>query len=442
MKAVSVKNLSKAYSVYRRPADRLREILSIRRRTYHEEYWALRDISFEVERGKIVGLVGQNGAGKSTLLQLLSRILQPTTGEVALEGRIAALLALGAGFDPEFTGRENVYLNGAVLGICREEMDERFDLIEDFAEIGTFLDQPVKTYSSGMYIRLAFAVAANIDADIFILDEALAVGDSMFQRRCYRRLEQAKKAGKTIILASHSAQVIQTVCDEAILLDRGLMLTSGSPVSVFHAYKELLSRREEEYVSRLKISQGSRAYWLDDGEKTLEDMGFQSSSDGEEYRFGSGDAEILEVELYDHNREPSRALQRGECSTIIMTIKFHRDMEAVSAGMAIHTPIGVAVYGISTDNAGYLLGAQAAGSVLKVEFSVLNQLHTGSYILSCGVTEKLGTHVRMLDKRKDLLVFQVHSAKRFVGLAYMETTISSSTESGAPPCSQAKEGAC
>ena len=227
MNAVSVKNLSKAYNVYRLTADRLREILSIRRRSYHEEYWALRDISFEVERGRIVGLVGQNGAGKSTLLQLLSRILQPTTGEVFLKGRIAALLALGAGFDPEFTGRENVYLNGAVLGISREEMDERFDLIEDFAEIGTFLDQPVKTYSSGMYIRLAFAVAANIDADIFILDEALAVGDSMFQRRCYRRLEQAKKAGKTIILASHSAQVIQTVCDEAILLDRGRMLTSG-----------------------------------------------------------------------------------------------------------------------------------------------------------------------------------------------------------------------
>ena len=187
MSAVSVHNVSKAYNLYRRPVDRLREVLSIRRRSYHEEFWALREISFEIEQGKIVGLVGQNGAGKSTLLQVLAGILQPTAGTVQLQGRIAALLALGAGFDPEFTGRENVYLNGAILGIDRAEMEERFDLIVDFAEIGTFLDQPVKTYSSGMSIRLAFAIAANVDADIFILDEALQVGDSMFQRRCFRR---------------------------------------------------------------------------------------------------------------------------------------------------------------------------------------------------------------------------------------------------------------
>ena len=423
MTAISVRNVSKAYNVYRRPVDRLRELLSIRRRNFHEEYWALREISFEIEQGKIVGLVGQNGAGKSTLLQVLAGILQPTTGTVELQGRIAALLALGAGFDPEFTGRENVYMNGAILGIDRSEMEERFDLIADFAEIGTFLDQPVKTYSSGMYIRLAFAVAANVNADLFILDEALAVGDSMFQRRCFRRLEQAKKGGKTIILASHSAQVIQTVCDEAILLDHGIMLASGPPVNVFHAYRELLSRREEEYVERLKLTQGSRAYWLDDSERGLEDVGFQPSSEGEEYRFGSGEAEIIEVELYDDQRVPCRAVQRGNWVTVAMTITFHRDVESPSAGMAIHTPVGVAVYGISTDNAGCPLQPQTAGTVVTLEFSILTQLHAGNYILSCGVTEKLGTHVRMLDKRKDLLVFQVHSAKRFVGLAYMETSI-------------------
>ncbi|MBQ27448.1 MAG: hypothetical protein CMH81_04820 [Nitrospiraceae bacterium] len=424
MNTVVVHNLSKSYNLYRRPVDRLRELFSIRRRSYHEEYWALRDISFEVERGKIIGLVGQNGAGKSTLLQLLAGVLQPTTGTIQLQGRIAALLALGAGFDPEFTGRDNVYLNGAILGIDRAEMEERFDLIVDFAEIGTFLDQPVKTYSSGMYIRLAFAIAANIDADIFILDEALQVGDSMFQRRCFRRLEQAKRDGKTIVLASHSAQVIQTVCDEAILLDHGTMLTAGPPVNVFHSYRELLSRREEEYVERLKLTQGSRAYWLDDGERGLEDVGFQPALEGEEYRFGSRAAEILEVELYDHKNMPCRAVQRGSWVTIAMTISFHRDITTPSVGMAIHTPVGVAVYGISTDNADFPLDPQVAGTVLTIDFSILTQFHAGNYILSCGVTEKLGTHVRMLDKRKDLLVFQVHSAKRFVGLAYMETNIS------------------
>ncbi len=424
MNAIIVDRVSKAYNLYRRPVDRLREVLSLRRRSYHEKYWALREISFEIERGKIIGLVGQNGAGKSTLLQVLAGILQPTTGTLQLQGRIAALLALGAGFDPEFTGRENVYLNGAILGINRAEMEERFDLIVDFAEIGTFLDQPVKTYSSGMYIRLAFAIAANVDADIFILDEALQVGDSMFQRRCFRRLEQAKKDGKTIVLASHCAQVIQTVCDEAILLDHGTILTSGPPVNVFHAYQELQSRREEEYVKRLRLTQGSRAYWLDDLEGGLEDVGFQPSSEGEEYRFGSGDAEILEVELYDHQHVPCRAVKRGNWVTVAMTIKFHRDIKTPSAGMAIHTPVGVAVYGISTDNADCPLESLTAGAVLTIKFSILTQFHTGSYILSCGVTEKLGTHVRMLDKRKDVLVFQVHSAKRFVGLAYMETNIS------------------
>ena len=421
---ISVHNISKAYNVYRRPVDRLREVLSIRRRSYHETFWALRDISFEIGQGKIVGLVGQNGAGKSTLLQVLAGILQPTAGTLQLQGRVAALLALGAGFDPEFTGRENVYLNGAILGIDRSEIEKRFDLIADFAEIGTFLDQPVKTYSSGMYIRLAFAVAANVDADLLILDEALAVGDSMFQRRCFRRLEQAKKDGKTIVLASHSAQVIQTICDEAILLDHGVILTSGPPVHVFHAYRELLSRREEEYIKRLTLTQGSKAYWLDDGERELEDLGFQTSAERQEYRFGSRDAEILEVELYDQKHMPCRAVQREDWVTVAMTIKFHRDIETPSAGMAIHTPVGVAVYGISTDNAGYPMEPQVHGTVLTLEFSIFTQLHAGNYLLSCGVTEKLGTHVRMLDKRKDLLVFQVHSAKRFVGLAYMETRIS------------------
>tara|TARA_B100000315_G_scaffold252780_2_gene290274 strand:+ start:5695 stop:7014 length:1320 start_codon:yes stop_codon:yes gene_type:complete len=424
MNAVSVHNLSKAYNIYRRPVDRLREVFSIRRRSYHEEYWALRDVSFEIEPGKIVGLVGQNGAGKSTLLQVLAGILQPTAGTIQLQGRIAALLALGAGFDPEFTGRDNVYLNGAVLGIDRAEMEQRFDLIVDFAEIGSFLDQPVKTYSSGMYIRLAFAIAANVDADIFILDEALQVGDSMFQRRCFRRLEQAKKDGKTIVLASHSAQVIQTVCDEAILLDHGMTLTAGPPVNVFHAYRDLLARREEEYVERLKLTQGSRAYWLDDGERGLEDVGFQPSSKGEEYRFGSRDAEVIEVELYDHQHMPSRAVQRGNWVTVTLTIAFHRDIKTPSVGIAIHTPVGVAVYGISTDNADFPIEPQCAGTIVTIDFSILTQFHAGNYILSCGVTEKLGTHVRMLDKRKDLLVFQVHSAKRFVGLAYMETRIS------------------
>ena len=421
--AIAVRHISKAYHVYHRPIDRLRELISLKRRSYHQEYWALKDISFEVEEGTIIGIIGQNGAGKSTLLQVLAGILQPTAGEVRIRGRIAALLALGAGFDPEFTGRENVFLNGSILGIDRAEMEKRFDLITDFAEIGTFIDQPVKTYSSGMYVRLAFAVAANVDADVLLLDEALSVGDSMFQKRCFARLEQARRDGKTIILASHGMQVIQTVCNKVILVDHGEILKMGEPVAVCLTYHELLARREEEYVARLQGSQGKRAYWIDDQAGDLEELGFDRSEAVREYRFGSREAEILEVEMYNDAEQPCRAFQLGEQFSVRVTIQFHRDIEEPNVGMVIHTSLGVKVYGNNTDEVGHPLGRQEAGTVVTVEFSQTMQLNARSYILSCGVTEKCSTHVRILDKRKDIMLFKVLSAKRFHGLVDLDTQV-------------------
>ncbi|HTN44078.1 MAG TPA: ABC transporter ATP-binding protein, partial [Nitrospiria bacterium] len=227
MNAIEVNNLTKIYKLYSSPKDRLKEILT--RKKHHHDFYALNDVSFTIEKGQTVGIIGQNGSGKSTLLQIICGVLQPTCGSVRANGRIAALLELGAGFNPEFTGRENVYMNGALMGFSREDMDRRFPEIEAFAEIGEFIDQPVKTYSSGMYVRLAFSSAVNIDPEILVVDEALSVGDMYFQHRCISRMESFRAEGKTIVLVTHDINLVKSFCDKAVLMDHGRVFDSGDP---------------------------------------------------------------------------------------------------------------------------------------------------------------------------------------------------------------------
>src|SRR3972149_3419828 len=219
--AISVKNISKSYKMYPSQVARLKEVFHPFKKVYHRDFWALRDIDMEIPRGMALGIIGQNGCGKSTLLQIICNIIQPTTGTVKVNGRISALLELGAGFNKEFTGRENVFMQGAIMGIPRKEMEERFQRIAEFADIGNFIEQPVTTYSSGMYVRLAFACAINVDPDILIIDEALAVGDAMFQRRCYRRIEDFQKSGKTIFFVSHNVGTVTRICTQAMFIDKG-----------------------------------------------------------------------------------------------------------------------------------------------------------------------------------------------------------------------------
>jgi ABC-type polysaccharide/polyol phosphate transport system ATPase subunit len=245
--ALRVGNVSKQYRIYDRPGDRLKESLSRGRLRRHREFWALRDINFEIEAGTTVGLIGQNGCGKSTLLQIISGTLTPTHGQVWHDGRIAALLELGAGFDPEFTGVENVYMNASLMGFSRRETKAIFPHVERFAEIGQFIHQPVKTYSSGMYVRLAFAVAASVEPDILIIDEALAVGDAVFQHRCLRRLKELHERGATILFVSHDTAAVRALCDRAILLNAGRMIADGTPTDVLHNYQRIVMEREEAY---------------------------------------------------------------------------------------------------------------------------------------------------------------------------------------------------
>ncbi|MEJ2146223.1 MAG: ABC transporter ATP-binding protein [Acidobacteriota bacterium] len=240
--AIRLWKVSKKYPIYDTPSQKLAEMLTLRRRSFHREFWALEEIDLEVEKGTTLGIIGQNGSGKSTLLQIIAGILRQSRGECVVDGSVAALLELGAGFNPEFSGRENVFMNGAINGIPQEVMRERFDDILAFAEIGEFIDQPVKTYSSGMFVRLAFAVAIHVDPDILLVDEALAVGDMIFQHRCINRIRRLKREGKTILFVTHDLQAVSQFCDRAILLDQGKKRVDSSPEEVVHAYHALVPR--------------------------------------------------------------------------------------------------------------------------------------------------------------------------------------------------------
>ena len=284
--ALRVDNVSKQYRTYARPGDRLKESLTRGRLRRHKEFWALRDISFEVERGATVGLVGPNGCGKSTLLQIIAGTLEPTHGEVLHEGRIAALLELGAGFDPEFTGVENVYMNASLLGLSRRETDALLPHIERFAEIGTFLYQPVKTYSSGMYVRVAFAIAASVEPDILLVDEALAVGDSVFQHRCLRRIHELQERGTTVLFVSHDLAAVRALCSRAILLNQGRIVADGPPPDVLNQYQKIIMERESAYEAEAE-SAGKRAAVT---AEAFEPPSFT-------YRHGNRSAEIISAEL-------------------------------------------------------------------------------------------------------------------------------------------------
>src|SRR5499427_2720419 len=280
--ALRVHQVSKQYRTYARPGDRLKESLTRGRFRRHKEFWALHDISFELNAGEIVGIIGPNGCGKSTLLQIIAGTLEPTQGEVWHEGRISALLELGAGFDPEFTGVENVYMNASLLGLSRRETDALLPHIERFAEIGDFIYQPVKTYSSGMYVRLAFAIAASVEPDILIIDEALAVGDAVFQHRCLRRIKELHERGTTVLFVSHDAAAVRALCSRAMLMNHGRIIADGPPAEVLNHYQQIVMERERAYEAASEAPSADSA-----GEpETFAPLTFT-------YRHGNHQAEIV-----------------------------------------------------------------------------------------------------------------------------------------------------
>jgi len=422
--AIRVKNVTKAYQIYDKPQDRLKQSLWRGRKQYYREFKALDDVSFEVKKGETVGIIGRNGSGKSTLLQIICGTLAPTSGVVEVNGRVAALLELGAGFNPEFSGRENVYMNATILGLTKEEIDAKYDDIAIFADIGDFIEQPVKTYSSGMLVRLAFAVAINVDPEILIVDEALSVGDELFQRKCFSRIEAIKINGATILFVSHSGGTIVELCDRAVLLDAGERLTIGSPKQVVGRYQKLLYCPADKYdVIRKQIRQNDEQ--LIASENTIENT-------VQEHHKPVADVQEQQ-ESFDVNLKPSSTIEyeshgvyieapsiltlageqvnnlvRGKTYRYTYTVRFKSSASNVHFGMMIKTLSGVELGGSSSiaslkDSLAYV----EAESKYQVEFRFRCALNTGSYFLNAGVLGDIKGSETYLHRIIDVAMFRV-----------------------------------
>ena len=392
---LSALNISKLYEIYKRPADRLKEALWFGRKNLHQDFWALRDISVTVEPGETLGIVGPNGSGKSTLLQILAGILPPTSGWVSRSGRVAALLELGAGFNPEFSGRENVFINGELLGLSRAETRAALPAIEEFAGIGEFLDRPVKTYSSGMYVRLAFSTAIHVEPDILIVDEALAVGDAAFSSRCVRKFEQLQQRGVTTVLVSHDLGLIKQVCNRAIFLLQGRIEEEGAAGDVVNRY----------VGSVLELPSGSN------GSGAAAESSARPSAG---HRHGDRLAEITSVELCDAEGRPRRAFQAGEQARLRIAARFHESQPEPMVGMLIRTRTGMDVFGTNTRQEDIAPIACEAGDSIETEFVFDCRLTPQEYTLTVAVQHADGHSHDWLD---DVLTFEVTAARRPAGVA-------------------------
>ncbi len=410
--ALRVEKVSKQYRIYDRPGDRLKESLTRGLLSRHKEFWALRDIDFEIEAGTTVGIIGPNGCGKSTLLQIISGTLAPTHGDVWHEGRIAALLELGAGFDPEFTGVENVFMNASLLGLTRRETEKLFPAIERFAEIGEFLYQPVKTYSSGMYVRLAFAIAASVDPDILIIDEALAVGDAVFQHRCLRRIKDLHERGTTVLFVSHDAAAVRALCSRAILLKAGRVVEDGKPNEVLNHYQKMVMEREKTYEAEANsLAPGERPQSADD--KTLPPPSYS-------YRHGDRSAEIIGAELLDTTGTHVDVVESGTALSLRVAVRFLRAIEDPVVGFLIRNRLGIHAYGTNTKEQQVDFEAVGRGETIEVTFSFDCWLGIDQYSISLAVHSRDGFAYDWLDAA---LFFRVTSLKLTEGVANLNASV-------------------
>jgi len=414
-KVISVENVSKRFEMYSQPRDRLLQFLSFGRRQYFKEFWALRNISLDVKKGETVGILGRNGSGKSTLLQIIAGTLAPTTGEATVNGKLAALLELGSGFNPEFSGRENVYLNGSILGFSKEQMDERIDEIIAFADIGEHLEQPVKTYSSGMYVRLAFAVQACVQPDVLIVDEALSVGDEKFQRKCFDYIERLRTEGCAILIVTHSTSTVEKFCQRAALLHRGELHGLGPAKEVVDQYHALLYSDERAYLRYLNanVSSAEAAAEQDGGAaKSVTSAETATSSDDDA---PGARALIRSWRALDANGEQCEAFEIGQKARIEVDVEVFKPISRMQAGMLIRTVEGVSAFGTSTlyHDSSYL--DAKPGDHLRVVFDVDLLLCEGNYFVTIAIAEEV-TRADMdyLDRKTDVIILKV-SHRRTLG---------------------------
>ena len=362
--SIDVQNVTKVYSLYKRPSDRLIDTFHLMPWKKYPKNLALNDVSFSVKKGETVGIIGTNGSGKSTILKIITGVLTPTKGKALVEGRISALLELGAGFNAEYTGVENVYLNGTTMGLTKEEIEKKLPEILEFADIGEYVYSPVKTYSSGMFVRLAFAVAINIDPEILIVDEALSVGDVFFQAKCYRKFEEFKRQGKTILFVSHDLSSIAKYCDRVILLNKGDKLGEGSPKEMIDLYKQVLvGQYKDEDASNVKEGLNT---------DTLE--------------YGSKKAKILDCKVFDHTGKNTNAIIKGTSFKIVLEAEVYEDLEAPIFAFTLKNVQGTEITGTNTMIEKKITEGIKGGTKLTIEYIQDMNLQGGEYLLSLGLT--------------------------------------------------------
>lgn len=402
MASIQVTGLGKAYRQYPTRWARLAEWLIPWSKPRHQQHWVLKDVNFRVAAGEALGIIGVNGAGKSTLLKMITGTTQPTAGNIQLEGRVAALLELGMGFHPEFSGRQNVFMAGQLLGMSIEELNQLMPEIEAFAEIGDYMDQPVRTYSSGMQMRLAFSVATARRPDILIVDEALSVGDAYFQHKSFNRIREFRKAGTTLLIVSHDRQAIQTICDRALLLDHGRLALEGAPEEVMDFFSAMIAEREQSTIRQERLA--------DNRIRTIS---------------GTGEASVAEVVLLNQDGKPIEVVETGSPVTLRVTVDINQDIERLVLGFMIKDRMGQAIYGINTHRINRPLENLRAGEQAVYSYSFDADLGKGNYSVALSLS-RLDSHLDMNYEWRDLaLVFHVINTRKpdFVGCASLDARL-------------------
>ena len=426
--AIRVKNVNKMYKLYDRNRDRVIDALGLSKKQRYKEHYALHDINFDVKRGETVGIIGTNGAGKSTILKIITGVLSPTEGDLEINGRISALLELGAGFNQEYNGIENVYLNGTMMGFSKEEIDKKLDNILAFADIGDFVYQPVKTYSSGMFVRLAFAVAINIDPEILIVDEALSVGDVFFQSKCYKKFEEFKELGKTILFVSHDLSAISKYCDRAILLNKGTKVGEGTPKDMINKYKRILVGQDGDFDTEKRendinvIDSDNVPEFAKKSDKTMRWMdSFEINPEVNEY--GDGKAKVVDFAVVDDEGEFTSSIIKGTKFQIKTKIRFCEDIDDPIFTMTFKNIKGVDITGTNTMFEKVDTGHCKAGEEYVCTFEQKMNLQGGDYLLSVSCTGYDGTEFVVHDRLYDVVGITVISDKNTVGYYDMESKV-------------------
>lgn len=383
MNAVEFQGVSKSYAIYDAPGDRFKELLTLNRLKRHKDYWALHDVSFSVRRGETFCIVGENGSGKSTMLQMVAGILHPTSGTVKVSGRVSALLELGAGFNPEFTGRDNVYLNGSILGLTTRQIDERYQTIADFAEIGDFINQPVKTYSSGMVVRLAFAVAINVDPEILLVDEALSVGDIYFRQRCMRKVHELRSRGITILFVSHAAADVKAIGDRVLWLDHGRVVELGEPDRVISKYLAAMEAKDSSYRQHHAVDadHSPRA-------ATVVAPEIVDTIPNIDHRHGDGRARVIGIAVLDEHGRPVHMLEPASRVIVRISVRANEYLAMPNVGFMLRNQLGIDFSGTNTAREGHELPPMQAGDIYTVDFHLdLPELYPAGFSFSPAIAD-------------------------------------------------------